>query len=43
MQKIKEAEQLQLGDAEIGELQELYMLLKKGKLDIDKELGIVIG
>jgi DNA primase len=43
MQKIKEAEQLQLGDAEIGELQELYMLLKKGKLDIDKDLGIVIG
>jgi DNA primase len=43
MQKIKEAEQLQLGDAEIGELQELYMLLKKGKLDIDNELGIVIG
>lgn len=43
MQKIKEAEQLQLGDAEVGELQELYMLLKKGKLEIDKELGIVIG
>ena len=43
MQKIKEAELLQLGDAEIGELQELYMLLKKGKLDIDNELGIVIG
>jgi DNA primase len=43
MQKIKEAEQLQLGDTEVGELQELYMLLKKGKLDIDKELGIVIG
>lgn len=43
MQKIKEAEQLQLGDAEVGELQELYMLFKKGKLEIDKELGIVIG
>jgi DNA primase len=43
MQKIKEAEQLQLNDAEVGELQELYLALKKVKLDIDKELGIVIG
>jgi DNA primase len=43
MQKIKEAEQLQLNDTEVGELQELYLALKKVKLDIDKELGIVIG
>jgi len=43
MNKIKEAEQLQLGDAQIGDLQELYLILKKGKLNMDKELGIVIG
>lgn len=43
MAKIKEAEQLQLGEEKLHEFLELYLELKKLKLNIDKELGIVIG
>jgi DNA primase len=41
--KIKEAEQQQLEVEKVNELLELYLELKKLKLKIDKELGIVIG
>ena len=41
--KIKEAEQQQLELEKVNELLELYLELKKLKLKIDKELGIVIG
>ena len=43
MAKIKEAEQLQLAEKNVNELLEVYLELKKLKLKIDKELGIVIG
>jgi DNA primase len=43
MAKIKEAEQLQLAEDKVSELLEVYLELKKLKLKIDKELGIVIG
>ena len=43
MVKIKEAEQLQLAEDKVSELLEVYLELKKLKLKIDKELGIVIG
>jgi DNA primase len=43
MGKIKEAEQLQLAGDKVNELLEVYLELKKIKLKIDKELGIVIG
>jgi DNA primase len=43
MAKIKEAEQLQLAEEKVNELLEVYLELKKLKLKIDKELGIVIG
>ena len=43
MAKIKEAEAMQLQEAEVNELLELYLELKKFKFKIDKELGIVIG
>jgi DNA primase len=43
MAKIKEAEQLQLAVEKVSELLEVYLELKKLKLKIDKELGIVIG
>jgi DNA primase len=43
MTKIKEAEQLQLAEEKVNELLEVYLELKKLKLKIDKELGIVIG
>ena len=43
MVKIKEAEQLQLAEDKVSELLEVYLELKKFKLKIDKELGIVIG
>jgi DNA primase len=43
MAKIKEAEQLQLAADKVSELLEVYLELKKLKLKIDKELGIVIG
>jgi DNA primase len=43
MIKIKEAEQLQLAEEKVNELLEVYLELKKLKLKIDKELGIVIG
>ncbi|MGM0945691.1 MAG: DNA primase [Bacteroidota bacterium] len=41
--KIKNAESEGLGDEEIIEFQELYFTLKKVQIEIDKELGIVIG
>jgi DNA primase len=43
MAKIKEAEQLQLAVEKVSELLDVYLELKKLKLKIDKELGIVIG
>jgi hypothetical protein len=43
MTKIKEAEQLQLAEEKVNEFLEVYLELKKLKLKIDKELGIVIG
>jgi DNA primase len=43
MVKIKEAEQLQLEEDKLSELLEVYLELKKIKLKIDRELGIVIG
>jgi DNA primase len=43
MAKIKEAEQLHQEVEQVSELLELYLELKKVKLKIDKELGIVIG
>jgi len=43
MSEIKEAEQLQLSEDKVNELLEVYLELKKFKLKIDKELGIVIG
>ncbi len=43
MANIKEAEQQQLEEGKMRELLELYLELKKLKLNIDKELGIVIG
>jgi DNA primase len=43
MVKIKEAEQLQLSEDKVSELLQVYLELKKLKLKIDKELGIVIG
>lgn len=43
MVKIREAEAMQLQEAEVNELLELYLELKKFKFKIDKELGIVIG
>lgn len=43
MVKIKEAENLQQEVEQVSELLELYLELKKVKLKIDKELGIVIG
>ena len=43
MAKIKEAEQLQLAGDKVNELLQVYLELKKIKLKIDKELGIVIG
>lgn len=42
-QKIKSAENEKEGDAKIEELQLIYFELKKVQLEIDKELGIVIG
>jgi DNA primase len=43
MSEIKGAEQLQLSEDKVNELLEVYLELKKFKLKIDKELGIVIG
>lgn len=43
MAKIKEAEQSHLEEDKLQELLEIYLELKKFKLNIDKELGIVIG
>jgi len=43
MSEIKEAEQFQLSEDKVNELLEVYLELKKFKLKIDKELGIVIG
>lgn len=42
-QKIKSAESDQEADVKIDELQKIYFELKKVQLEIDKELGIVIG
>lgn len=42
-QKIKSAELEQLDEAKVFELQQVYFELKKVQLQIDKELGIVIG
>ncbi|HAS60328.1 MAG: DNA primase [Algoriphagus sp.] len=42
-QKIKNAETQQLDEKEIIELQEIYFALKKVQVEIDRELGIVIG
>ncbi|WP_439490052.1 DNA primase [Algoriphagus sp.] len=41
--KIKNAEAEQLGDEQVHEFQVIYFELKKVQLEIDKELGIVIG
>lgn len=41
--KIKNAETEQLGDEQVIEFQELYFALKKVQIEIDKELGIVVG
>ncbi len=41
--KIKNAELEKLGDQQVIELQEIYFALKKVQVEIDKELGIVIG
>lgn len=43
MTKIKNAEQEKLADDKVHELQVIYHELKKVQLEIDKELGIVIG
>jgi DNA primase len=43
MEKINEAEQLHSDESKMQELLEMYLVLKKMKLNIDKELGIVIG
>lgn len=42
-QKIKNAEAQALEFEEVAELQEIYFTLKKVQIEIDKELGIVIG
>ena len=42
-QKIKSAEQEHLDAEKVFELQQVYFELKKVQLQIDKELGIVIG
>ncbi|WP_268035289.1 DNA primase [Algoriphagus sp. PAP.12] len=42
-QKIKNAESEKLDDTQVTDLQEIYFTLKKVQIDIDKELGIVIG
>lgn len=42
-QKIKLAEQDHLNEDQVFELQQVYFELKKVQLEIDKELGIVIG
>lgn len=42
-QKIKSAELEHLDEAKVFELQQVYFELKKVQLQIDKELGIVIG
>ncbi|MDF2158110.1 DNA primase [Algoriphagus sp. CAU 1675] len=41
--KIKNAELEKLDDEQVIELQEIYFALKKVQVEIDKELGIVIG
>ncbi len=41
--KIKNAELVKLSDDKVYELQVIYVELKKVQLEIDKELGIVIG
>jgi DNA primase len=43
MQKIKSAENLGLDEAKVFDLQKIYFELKKVQIEIDKELGIVIG
>ena len=43
MTNIKETEKLKEGESKLQELLEVYLALKKLKLKIDKELGIVIG
>lgn len=43
MQKIKKAESGELMEEEIKEIQQLFMGLKQVQMDIDRELGIVIG
>ena len=42
-QKIKSAESERLEEDKVFELQQVYFELKKVQLEIDKELGIVIG
>ena len=41
--KIKNAESEHLNDEQVHEFQVIYFELKKVQLEIDKELGIVIG
>ncbi len=41
--KLKNAEQEHMDEKKVNEFQELYFELKKVQLEIDKELGIVIG
>ncbi len=41
--KLKNAETEKLGEAQVDEFQQIYFELKKVQLQIDKELGIVIG
>ncbi|MCS5489087.1 DNA primase [Algoriphagus limi] len=43
IQKIKNAEVEKLSDNQILELQEIFLGLKQVQMDIDRELGIVIG
>ncbi|TFV97323.1 DNA primase [Algoriphagus kandeliae] len=43
IQKIKNAEVEKLSDDQIIELQEIFLGLKQVQMDIDRELGIVIG
>jgi len=43
IQKIKEAESSGQDQDQVGEFQTIYLELKKMKLSMDKELGIVVG
>jgi len=43
IQKIKEAESTGQDQNQVGEFQTIYLELKKMKLSMDKELGIVVG